>query len=201
MITEFEQILQILRGEANLIDKPLRHSFMLWFIIKVMTGHCPVPISGQSFFWELRRGDHQFILFVQDHTQKGAVQKPLASIARFPPQMKAMNRPAEHLFLNPPKEKPISEIKTSFNSATRRAGIQGLRFHDLRHTFVSRLIERGVDIVTVQSLLGHHSIVVTQRYTHSSAAHKRNQCPHKRGVPLHHLYLQLIRQMIPLTLN
>lgn len=38
----------------------------------------------------------------------------------------------------------------------------------LRHTFASRLLERGVDIMTVKELLGHSTVTVTMRYTHSS---------------------------------
>jgi len=70
--------------------------------------------------------------------------------------------------LNPKTGKPIKEIKTALNGAKRRAGIK-----DLRHTFASRLVERGVDLITVKELLGHHSVVITQRYTHSSSEQKR----------------------------
>ena len=63
-------------------------------------------------------------------------------------------------------------VRTYFEHARSEAGIK-LRFHDLRHTFATRLIESGVDIVTVQQLLGHHSVVVTQRYTHSNLENKR----------------------------
>ena len=49
----------------------------------------------------------------------------------------------------------------------------GMRFHDLRHTFVNRLVEKGVDVETVRDLLGHHSITITQRYTHSTDDRKK----------------------------
>jgi len=58
-------------------------------------------------------------------------------------------------------------MKTSFGAACRRAGITRLRFHDSRHTFGSRLVQKGVDIETVQSILGHSSTAITQRYVHS----------------------------------
>jgi hypothetical protein len=41
-------------------------------------------------------------------------------------------------------------------------------WHTLRHTFASRLVNRGVDIVTVQQLLGHSTVTVTMRYTHTN---------------------------------
>ena len=64
-------------------------------------------------------------------------------------------------------------VDHSFGRACRLAGIVGLRFHDLRHTFATRLIRRGVDIITVQALLGHYAVTVTQRYTHTGADEKR----------------------------
>jgi site-specific recombinase XerD len=39
-------------------------------------------------------------------------------------------------------------------------------WHTLRHTFASRLLDRGVDIVTVKDLLGHSTVLVTMRYLH-----------------------------------
>lgn len=64
--------------------------------------------------------------------------------------------------------KPYASLYRCFIKACKAVGIEGLRFHDLRHTFATRLIQGGADIETVRSLLGHHSIVMTQRYTHSS---------------------------------
>lgn len=47
-----------------------------------------------------------------------------------------------------------------------RVGVPPIRFHDLRHTFASCLIMNGVDIYTVQRLMRHSSISMTQRYAH-----------------------------------
>jgi len=62
--------------------------------------------------------------------------------------------------------KPLRDIRTAFKNACKRAGIKGLRFHDLRHTFATRLILSGVDLATVSKLLGHSSIQMTMRYSH-----------------------------------
>ena len=51
----------------------------------------------------------------------------------------------------------------------RLAKIPHIRFHDLRHTFATRLVRSGVDIITVQKLLGHGNITTTSRYAHSGA--------------------------------
>jgi len=78
------------------------------------------------------------------------------------------------LFRNAKTEKPLGSVKTAFKAACRRAGINGLRFHDLRHTFASRLVERGADLITVKELLGHSSVKITERYTHSQSEQKKS---------------------------
>lgn len=61
-----------------------------------------------------------------------------------------------------------NNIKRSFGSACKAAGIEGLRFHDLRHTFATRLIERGVSGEIVSKLLGHNNLNTTTRYVNTN---------------------------------
>lgn len=53
-----------------------------------------------------------------------------------------------------------------FRVALKKANIQDFHFHDLRHTFATRLVQAGIDLYKVQRLLGHKSPVMTQRYAH-----------------------------------
>jgi len=62
--------------------------------------------------------------------------------------------------------KAMESIKTSFDRARDKAGIEDLRFHDLRHTFASRLVQGGVPLYNVMHLTGHKSLGMVQRYAH-----------------------------------
>lgn len=53
-------------------------------------------------------------------------------------------------------------IQLRFREATIAAGLGGVRFHDLRHTYASLLIQAGASLSTVQELLGHSSIAITK---------------------------------------
>jgi integrase len=57
-------------------------------------------------------------------------------------------------------------VKEAFKAACDRAGISDFRFHDLRHTAASLLAAGGCDIITLQHVLGHKTLAMTQRYTH-----------------------------------
>lgn len=82
-----------------------------------------------------------------------------------------IDNPDAPVFLNS-KGKPYRDVKTAFNSAVKRAGIQDFTFHDLRHTFASRLVMRGVNLTTVKELMVHKHINMTLRYAHLSPGHK-----------------------------
>ena len=57
-------------------------------------------------------------------------------------------------------------VRRSFRLELGKAQIDDFHFHDLRHTFATRLVQAGVDLYKVQRLLGHKSPVMTQRYAH-----------------------------------
>ena len=57
-------------------------------------------------------------------------------------------------------------LRRAFNSAVRKAEIVDFKFHDLRHSFCTKLAQRGVDIYKIAKLAGHEDIRMTQRYSH-----------------------------------
>ena len=95
----------------------------------------------------------------------------------------AVPRRGEFVFWNEETRTHLKDVKTAFRAACARAkkdaddekdpGIVGLRFHDLRHTFASRALELGADLVSVSKILGHASITMTAKYLHASGESQR----------------------------
>ncbi len=63
-----------------------------------------------------------------------------------------------HVFYYPSTGMKYDDVKRSFHSVCRKAGIKDFHFHDLRHTSASHLVVAGVDLTTVSRLLGHKSL-------------------------------------------
>lgn len=64
--------------------------------------------------------------------------------------------------------KPQVDLPRLWEEYVKRAGIEDFHWHDLRHTFASRLVMSGVDLFTVSKLLGHSDVKMTKRYAHLS---------------------------------
>lgn len=85
------------------------------------------------------------------------------------------------------KGKAIKSVRTSFIAARRAAGLDDVRFHDLRHTFASRLAQAGVPLYEIQLLMGHKSLEMVQRYAHLAPDYQEraisvlNKLGHKTG--------------------
>ena len=72
-----------------------------------------------------------------------------------------------------PNGRCVQDVRETFNSAVRKCGIADFHFHDLRHTFASHFMMSGGDLYTLKEILGHKTVLMTQRYAHLSQAHKR----------------------------
>ncbi len=97
------------------------------------------------------------------------VEKTKSKKVRFIPINSVLFDKLSSLKLKSGKEQrvfPFTFIQTAWENARRRAGLEDLNFHDLRRTFGTRLLEAGVDIVTISKLYGHSTVLVTQRYLH-----------------------------------
>jgi len=76
---------------------------------------------------------------------------------------------AEHEFVfgNPQTGQARTDFKHGFAGVCRAAGIEGFRFHHLRHTFATRLARHSGNIVDVAHVLGHAQITTTMHYAHA----------------------------------
>jgi site-specific recombinase XerD len=86
------------------------------------------------------------------------------------------NKPRQWLFPGQGGERPLSAtvVQRAFAVAREKARIdKPVSFHSLRHSFATHLLESGVNVRTIQALLGHRSLGTTERYTHVAGAYLR----------------------------
>ncbi len=73
-----------------------------------------------------------------------------------------------YVFPSPKTNGRLNNTKRSFEGAIKQAGIENFTFHDLRHTFATRLADKGVPLSVLAELLGHSDIRMTKRYAHAT---------------------------------
>jgi integrase len=79
------------------------------------------------------------------------------------------NSSSPYVFPSPTTGRPSPSLYFPWQRIRVRAGLPDLRLHDLRHSFASFLVNRGVSLYVVQGLLGHGNTRYTQRYAHLTA--------------------------------
>lgn len=102
-----------------------------------------------------------------EHTKAGQYRNIPMDKAVFTMLM-SMPHSKGYVFENSRTQRAYKNIHKAYNLARAKAGLGDVRFHDLRHTFATRLVESGADIGLVQLILGHGSLQITQRYVHPS---------------------------------
>jgi integrase len=75
-------------------------------------------------------------------------------------------RTGRYVFLGSSGVKPRSDLKRPWTAITRRAGLNGLRVHDLRHSYASMAAGAGFGLPVIGRLLGHTQPSTTARYAH-----------------------------------
>lgn len=81
-----------------------------------------------------------------------------------------------YVFTNPETGTKFDRFnqKYPWRKALEDAGVRSFRWHDLRHTCASRMVQAGVPLTAVKEILGHASIATTQRYAHLAPANLRD---------------------------
>lgn len=99
--------------------------------------------------------------------QKRLHRVPLSSHAlELLRDMRSQARSEQFLFPGSDPTKPVANIKKSWAAICARAGIEGVRLHDLRHTYASTLASSGSSLPVIGALLGHTQAQTTHRYSH-----------------------------------
>jgi integrase len=133
----------------------------------------------------MRRGDQLNLRWEKVDFQRNVIYVPNSKTGRdytvpmnqdVREELLAIRRTAaksEYVFVNSTTGKPFTEIKRAFKTACRIAGITNLRWHDLRHTFGTKLGDAGYPESTIAQLMGHATVEMAFRYTHATEHGKR----------------------------
>lgn len=160
-----ERVLSV-EEERRLLDSSplyLRHAIQ----IALNTGMRRGEILGLKWNWI--DFDENLIVLPQTNTKNKEIRKiPINQLVRhILLERKLLSGNSEYVFVsNDSKTGHIYWLNRSFKKACKIAKLDGLRFHDLRHTAATRLVESNIPLHAVAKLLGHSTIKITERYSH-----------------------------------
>lgn len=104
---------------------------------------------------------------VQPYKQKRVHVVPLNAMALGVLREMHAERKESSPYLFPSEAgKPQQDLKKFWGRVRAKAGIPDVRIHDLRHTFASYAVARGLPLYSVGKLLGHSNTATTQKYAH-----------------------------------
>lgn len=125
----------------------------------------------------LRRGEIFSLEWSDVDLERGRiiVRKTKSSQERFVPANRTVRDillrlvpTSDFVFPSPQTGGRLVDLKKGFTGAVKEAGIKNFRFHDLRHTFATRLADAGTDVFTLKEILGHADIKTTMIYVHTN---------------------------------
>ncbi|MGR3318787.1 MAG: tyrosine-type recombinase/integrase [Candidatus Anammoxibacter sp.] len=118
--------------------------------------------------------NNNIISFTQFKTGK-LINMPLSTYLKDEMILYKDSNNSERLFDDRPvNHNLVNSYSYHFSQLFKDLGIHGFTYHSLRHTFASLQCSTGTDIITTQGLLGHSSVVMTMRYSHSQDKTKKD---------------------------
>lgn len=157
-----EQARKLIDCAAPYLQEPIRFSLMTG----VRLENCI------TLDWSQVRMQDRIIVF-RTKSRKPGGKRHVVEMSEALLVMLANMGPKEHgrVFLR--RGRPIKSWRGAWEGARKRAGLTHVRWHDLRHSFASWLVQDGVPIPVVRQLLGHQDIKTTLRYAHWAPEAKR----------------------------
>jgi len=167
MLKEVQKALRVMIYEEyrRLIDTVAEEDLTVGVYVVVIGETGMRKSEGLRLKWEHIR-TWERIVFI-DNTKSGEIRSvPLSDLAldwlgRF---IRFVNIP--EVFVNSSSGKPWKEPRKTFDRGRKKAGLEWIGFHDLRHFRATQWLASGVDVNTVKELLGHSTIQTTMRYLH-----------------------------------
>jgi integrase len=80
--------------------------------------------------------------------------------------LNGLDRKGQYVIFSEQEDKPRADLNRPWRTISARAGLQGVRVHDLRHTHASVGAGAGLGLPIIGKLLGHTQASTTQRYAH-----------------------------------
>ena len=159
---------------------------------------------GELLGLEWRRVDLQagLIHLEADHTKAGKRRSvPMNAVAREAimsrARFRAQHAPSSTWVFCDKQGRRIADVKHSFATACRKAGIEDFHIHDLRHTCAAWLVSAGVPLTEVRDLLGHSTVIMTERYAHLAPERVRDAVTRLEGVASRLSHVEEIRKATP----
>jgi integrase len=104
------------------------------------------------------------LLIAVPSANRKSVAVPVSKTGK--PRTVPVAEPIRRLVGRLPLATTYSELNWAWRQARAKAGLPHVRFHDLRHTAASWLVNAGVDLYAVGTILGHTAPATTARYSH-----------------------------------
>jgi len=114
-------------------------------------------LGGSIVFRDTKNGENRKVVLTKELT---GFLKKVINVDSF----------SEHVFCHK-NGQPLKSFDSGFRAVLKRAGIENLRFYDLRHTFCTRMASAGVNPFIIMQIVGHKDTATAKRYTNPTDEH------------------------------
>jgi integrase len=130
--------------------------------------------SQYQLTWEMVDFDSQVLSIPRTKNEESLLLPLSENALQILLRLKSEDRSSHRVFVSHDNGKPLNYPKHWFLKAVRAAKIPDFHWHDLRHTFATRLRSKGVPLEDIADLLGHKGLAMTRRYAHPDVGRLRS---------------------------